>query len=241
VRRIVLLSLSLLLATACVGLGVWQLRRLSARRATNRAALLERALPPLQIDSTRPALRPNRLVRVTGKLDEDREFLLRGRVVQGVPAILVITPLRLAGSDTALLVNRGYVPSPDALDPGTAAWSEAGEHRFQGLLLPVPDRGDGSPLRHGGRETWKGLDLRAMRERLPYPVASLYLIAEADSAGGAAHTIRGRDYPFRAEPPPLDEGPHLMYAVQWFGIAAAILAFGIIFVWRGGPAQRTVD
>ena len=240
-RRTVLFGLSLLVAAACLGLAGWQLRRLSTRRAANREALLQRTLPVLAIDSGLPILQANRKVRVVGELDEAREFGLRGRVIQGVPAILIVTPLRLAGSDTALLVNRGYVPAPDAVNPGAVTWSESGEHRFQGVLLPVPDRGDGSPVRYNGRETWKALDLSAMRARLPYPVAALYLIAEPDSADGAAHTIRGRSYPFRAEPPPLDEGPHLMYAVQWLGIAAAVLVFGIIFVWRGGPRKGTVD
>ena len=101
----------------------------------------------------------------------------------------------------------------------------------------MPDRGDGAPLRHGSHETWKSLDLRAMRSRLPYPLAQVYLIAEPDS-GGAEHTVRGRVYPFRAEPPPLAEGPHLMYAVQWFGIAAAVAAFAFIFVWRRGAVTR---
>jgi surfeit locus 1 family protein len=241
VRRSVLFGLSLLIALACLGLGTWQLRRLAARRAANRAALLERTLPSLAIEAGFRSLRANRRARVTGRLDEAQEFLLRGRVVQGVPAILVVTPLRLTGGDTAILVNRGYVPAPDAVDPGAVSWSEAGEQRFHGVLLPIPDRGDGTPVRHKDRETWKALDLSAMRERLPYPIAPLYLVAEPDSGVGDAHTTRGRSYPFRAEPPPLDEGPHLMYAVQWFGIAAAVVAFAIIFVWRGGPPRRVID
>jgi surfeit locus 1 family protein len=237
VRRIVLFSLCLLVAAVCVGLGTWQLGRLSRRRAANREALAERALP-LSGRGDSGELRANRRAKLSGRLDEEREFLLRGRVVQGVPAILVVTPLRRSGTDTAVLVNRGYVPAPDAVDPGSASWSEPGTNSYTGVLLPIPDRGDGAPLQHAGRETWKTLDLSAMRARVPYPIAPVYLVAEPDSAAGAAHTIRGTVYPFRAEPPPLDEGPHLMYAVQWFGIAAAVVAFGIIFVLRDGPRRR---
>jgi cytochrome oxidase assembly protein ShyY1 len=29
-----------------------------------------------------------------------------------------------------------------------------------------------------------------------------------------------------------------MYAVQWFGIALAVLAFGVVFIWRGVPNAR---
>ena len=229
-RRILLLAMALLVALGCGGLGIWQLRRLAARRAANRVALAQRELPETSLDSG--GLLPNRRVRATGRLDEAREFLLRGRLVQGVPAILVITPLRRPGSDTALLLNRGYVPSPDAVDPPGASWSERDRSAFHGVLLPIPDRGDGHPLRHAGRETWRSLDLEAMRARLPYPVAPLYLVVEPDSEEGVAHTVRGRVYPFRAAPPPLDEGPHLMYAVQWFGIGAAVAAFAALFVVR---------
>lgn len=237
-RRILLLLFALLVTLSCCGLGVWQLRRLAARRAANRLALAGRDLPTLALDSSIALpLQLNRRARLAGRLDEAHEFLLRGRLVQGVPAILVVTPLRRTGADTAILVNRGYVPAPDAVDPGPVTWSEQDRSRFAGLLLPVPNRGDGNPLRHGGRESWKSLDLEAMRARLPYPLAPVYLLAEADSGDGVAHTVRGLVYPFRAEAPPLDEGPHLMYAVQWFGIAAAVAAFAGLFIWRGIPGR----
>jgi surfeit locus 1 family protein len=238
-RRIVLFSLALAIAALCSALGVWQLRRLAARRAANREISAARALPPLGPDLPgRTPLLPNRRAILPGELDERREFILRDRVIRGVPAVMIITPLRLPGTDTAVLVNRGYVPAPDAVDPGAATWSEPGPRVFRGLLLPIPDHGDGAPHLHNGRETWRRLDLTAMRARLPYPLAPLYLVAEADSSEGVAHTMRGTAYPFRAEPIPLDDGPHLMYAVQWFGIAAAVVAFGVIFVLRGGTGRR---
>ena len=241
-RRRVLFSICLLVAAVCVGLGRWQLSRLSSRRTANREALAERALPLLVSgDSDRAELEANRRARIGGRLDEEREILLRGRVVQGVPAIQVVTPLRRSSTDTAVLVNRGYVPAPDAVDPGRATWSESGTHWFTGVLLAIPDRGDAAPLERGGRETWQSLDLTALRARLPYPIAPVYLVAEPDSAAGTAHTVRGRVYPFRAEPPSLTEGPHLMYAVQWFGIAAAAIAFAIAFVLRDGPRRARIS
>jgi surfeit locus 1 family protein len=239
VRRLFLFGMVIVLAAGAASLGVWQLRRLTARRAINRAALAARELPPLVAAGTGPAqLLPNRRAILSGDLDEAHEFVLRDRMVRGVPAVLIVTPLRPTGTDTALLVNRGYVPAPDAVDPGAAKWSEQATRRFYGILLPMPDRGDGAPLVHRGRETWHSLDLSAMRTRLPYPLAPVYLIAESDSVEGTSHTIRGTVYPFRAEPPSMDEGPHLMYAIQWFGIGAAVAAFGWLFIWRGKAKGR---
>ena len=234
-RRILLFGLAIVLAAGAASLGVWQLHRLAARRAVNHAALTTRELPLLVAqESSHAPLLPNRRILLTGDLDEAREFVLRDRVVRGIPAILIVTPLRLAGTDTAVLINRGYVPAMDAVDPGAAEWSETKTRRFHGVLLPTPDRGDGEPLVYRGRETWYRLDQSAMRARLPYPLAPVYLLAEPDSAEGDAHTVRGTVYPFRAEPPSIDEGPHLMYAIQWFGISAAVAAFGWLFIWRGG-------
>jgi cytochrome oxidase assembly protein ShyY1 len=39
----------------------------------------------------------------------------------------------------------------------------------------------------------------------------------------------------------MDGGPHLSYAVQWFGIAAAVIAFGIFFVLRPMRTASTVN
>jgi surfeit locus 1 family protein len=235
-RRLVLLSLTVVVGTTCLALGLWQVGRLTARRAGNARAAVGRALPPLVSDATSaPPLLPNRRALLTGELDSAHEFILRNHLVRGVPAVQIVTPLKLSGTDSAVLVNRGYVPAPDAVNPGAAHWDEPGTRVFQGVLLPIPDRGDGNPVTHNGRETWKSLDLRAVRARLPYPIVPVYLVAQADPAEGPAHTLNGTVYPFRAELPPMDEGPHLMYAVQWFGIAAAVLAFGILFILKGGP------
>lgn len=238
-RRLALLALAMLVDAACLGMGVWQLRRLEARRETNAQSVAGRALPPLRMDSSsRPPLLPHRRAEVAGTLDPAHEFVLRNYLVRGVPAVQIITPLRIPGADSALLVNRGYVPAPDAVDPGGARWEEPGERMFQGTLFPVPSRGDGAPLTRHGKETWKSLDLAAIRARLPYPVYDAYLVAQPDPADGRAHTLAGTVYPFRAELPSMDEGPHLMYAVQWFGIAAAVLAFGALFILKGGPGSR---
>jgi surfeit locus 1 family protein len=235
VRRIGLFGLTVLVGLAAIALGAWQLGRLAGRKEGNALARAGLALPTLPPDS---AIRAYRRIELVGTLDHAREFILRNRLVAGVPAVQVVTPLIAADRDTAVLVNRGYVPAADAVDPGEAGFAEPGVVRLSGVLLPIPNRGDGDPITHRGKESWHGLDLEAMRARLPYPVAPVYLVAQVDT--GDAHTVRGRVYPFRAELPPMDEGPHLMYAVQWFGIAAAVLAFGVVFILRGGTG-KTID
>jgi surfeit locus 1 family protein len=232
VRRSVLFGITVLVALAAVALGIWQLDRLKTRRAANREAGAARAQPPIVLDEAGASPAANRRATLRGSYQEESEFLLRGRVLQGVPAVQVVTPLRMSGRDTAVLVNRGYVPAPDAANPEAATWSEPGPVEVRGVLMPIPDRGDGAPVSSNGRETWRALDLTAIRRRLPFPIAAFYLVAEADSTS-LEHTVRGKVYPIRAELPALTDGPHLSYAIQWFGIAAAAIAFGLLFIRRG--------
>jgi len=57
---------------------------------------------------------------------------------------------------------------------------------------------------------------------LPYPVAPVYVIVLSDSAIAA-------DRIARLSAPPLDEGPHLSYAFQWFAFATvALVGVGIV-------------
>lgn len=217
-------------------LGVWQLTRLFARREWNRAAMAERDRPPVDLEAgPLPFTGDYRRVRAAGRYDYAREIALRGRLYRGTPGIQVVTPLRLPGRDTAVLVNRGFVPTPDAGLPQSAAgYREPDSVSFEGVAMAVPDAGDGAPLATAAGTTWHRLDLRALRAQLPYPVASYYLIVTADTGTSRDHTLRGHTLPVRIEPPALDDGPHLSYAVQWFLIGTAALIFGLVFIRRGG-------
>jgi len=51
-------------------------------------------------------------VTVRGRFETDRQFLVDNRIYQEQAGYHVITPLRIAGSDVRLLVNRGWLPAP---------------------------------------------------------------------------------------------------------------------------------
>ena len=116
-RRLTLLVLALV-ALLFVRLGLWQLGRLEERRTANRAAAAAREEPPRELgqgaDWTAEEL-SERWVEASGTYDHAHEVVIRGQAFQGTPGVLVATPLRLATSDSAVLVLRGFVPSPDAV------------------------------------------------------------------------------------------------------------------------------
>jgi surfeit locus 1 family protein len=140
-----------------------------------------------------------------------------------VPGVRIVTPLLLADSGPAVLVARGFLPAPDAITADPRGSEEPGERTVRGIGLPVP-AGAGEPIEHGGRETWRRLDLAALRRRLPYRILPVYIQQSPDS------TLPR--FPRREELPPMDDGPHLGYAVQWFLFAGMAVAFAFLVVGR---------
>jgi surfeit locus 1 family protein len=226
--RCILIAGLLLFAALAVRLGLWQVRRLGERRAANAAAAVARERPELDLATRGAATTAQHRVRATGAYDRTHELVLRGRVLRGDPGVSLVTPLRLAElGDTAVLVERGFVPSPDAvtLRPDSGALDEPGMHTVHGIALPITAGDDaGAPVAHDGQTTWRRLDLAALRARLPYPILDVYILQTPDS------TLPRM--PLRREPPALDdEGPHQSYAIQWFAFATMAVVFAGIF-WK---------
>lgn len=222
-RRLTLFAL-LLVAALFLRLGFWQLGRLEERQAANRVAAEARAEPPreLGVGAEWTATELNqRWVEASGTFDPAHDVVIRGQAFQGTPGVLVVTPLRLAASDSALLVLRGFVPAADAVRADLDSLREPGRVRVRGLATPIAS-GGGQPLEHDGRTTWARLDLGALRGRLPYPVLPVLLRQTPDSGLPSL--------PRRLPAPELSEGPHLSYAVQWFAFAVMTVAFGVLVV-----------
>ena len=224
--RRLLMALLLILALGFARLGVWQLSRLHQRRAANLVTLAARSAPPVLLPGSalqRPAMLIEHRVIARGRYDHDHDIVLREEALQGVPGVHLVTPLRMTGTDTALLVDRGFVPAPDAVSVEPERLREPGDVVAEGIAAGLGS-GGGKPIVHGGRTTWARLDLAALRSRLPYPILSVYL-RQVPGPGVPS-------FPRRLDPPAVDEGPHLSYAVQWFLFAGLAVAFAVLVVGR---------
>ena len=240
----VLVAIAVLVASAiCVRLGLWQVARLHEKQALNAAIRAAERSPELVVTGEPPAAGPavGRSMRANGRYDEARQFLLSGVLHEGEPGVEVVTPLRLAAGDTAVLVNRGWLPAQDAVTARPQDHPEPGERTVAGVVEPVR-HGAGPPgprrLARGepaapaaGAEpgdsialyTLRWLDADSIAARLPYPVAG-YVLRQRPGPG-----VPNR--PLRAAPPLLDETMHLSYAIQWFSFAILIPA-GTAFLAR---------
>ncbi len=222
--RTTLIAGFVLVAIVCVRLGFWQTDRLRERRAANSIARAARIQPVVTLDgSRRDSTLANRRVRVRGRYDHSHDLLLRGRHYRGVPGVEIVSPLLPIEGNTAVLVNRGFVPTPDAFSVASDSFAEPGVVTVEGIALPI-DSGHGARVVHGRLTTWARLDRTALERELPYPVYPLYLRQTPDSA------LPG--YPRRLEPAALDDGPHLAYAIQWFSFAVIALVFAGVIAMR---------
>lgn len=221
--RLVVIVCFTVVALVFVRLGLWQMDRLRERRTANVAALQARSAPRIRLDGATP-ITPElngREVSATGRYDHEHDVVLRGKAYRGSPGVEVVTPLVLEGGRTAVLVNRGFLPTPDAVTAQTDSVREFGRVRVNGTALTVPS-GSGAPLERGGHTTWARLDREALGLRMPYQIAPLYIRQSPDT--GLPR------FPRRLEPLPIDDGPHLSYAIQWFAFAVMTIGFGVVIL-----------
>lgn len=247
-RRGVLGTLAVIVvAGACFRLGVWQLDRRAERMARNQAIAERMDLPVVALDEA-PADTAGlayRRARVAGAIDDDRAIVLAGRSLNGAPGVHLLSPVRVRAR--AILVNRGWLPSADAATVDLDTVRLHGRVRAEGLLVPFPDVDvDTEPDRF--RERWFRVDGDAIRAQYPYPVAPLYLIATdpvtPTDRGGADGSASGstpeptRAAPVPLEPPALDPGPHLSYAIQWFSFGTIFLVGWVVLLVRRPASDR---
>jgi surfeit locus 1 family protein len=232
--------LALAVAALCIRLGFWQLDRLEQRRGRNAAVEAATALPEVELpDSFASVARDPeayiyRRVRLRGEYDAPREVVLRGRGEGGNPGVHLTTPLLLGGG-RAVMVNRGWVPAPDAATVDVRPFVEPGLRDVEGIFLPAPATGDAEPLDVSVAGTtlhsYARLPLASLRAAAPYDLLPLYVQQ-------LAGTPPPGPLPKRVAVPPLDEGPHLGYAVQWFSFAAIALGGLLLLLARNRRGVR---
>jgi surfeit locus 1 family protein len=225
-RALSLLIFATIAAAICVRLGVWQLSRLGERRARNAAVAARLRAAPVPVDALvgDSGVIHYRRVHVAGRADYGHEVVLAGRSREGSPGVNLLTPVRVAGRDTAVLVNRGWVYSPNAADVDHARWRGADSIDVVGYV-ELPSRRTGAARLAASRGAYRWLDPAELARSIGYPVTPYYVVSLA-----APGETPSPDRPARLGPPELDEGPHKSYAVQWFSFALVALLGAAAFV-----------
>ena len=208
---------------ATFSLGLWQWGRAQEKLALQAAIQARQALPPLAQDALRVAPRSpdlmHRAVALRGHWIARHTVYLDNRQMQGRPGFYVVTPLRLAGSDAVVLVQRGWAPRHFTdREQLPAIETPAGEVTLVGRIAPAPSKlyeFDGAatgPIR-------QNLELAAFRAETGLP-----LVEGSVQQTGAPGEGLLRDWPVPASGADKNYG----YAFQWWALCGVIF---ILYVW----------
>jgi surfeit locus 1 family protein len=235
-RRLVTSVAVAMIAICFVALGIWQLDRWDQRRAANALILARLEQPPLRLDGSLldPASADMRRGIVQGTYDYDHEIVLRNQTYHDLPGVDLLTPLRIEGSDAAVLVNRGWIPF-EASDPvqRTDFRTEAGPVEVRGIIHSTQTRpsrfapADPTPAPgQAGLDGWLRVDIARIQQQVPYRLLPVFVEEEAGPPSAEL------SYP-RPEPElSLSEGSHLLFAGQWFAFAALLVGIYVARVRR---------
>ena len=228
-RTVFFTLFALAVSLGCIRLGFWQLERLRERRERNAQVLTRLGEAPVPLENL-PRNSSVRFRRVTasGTYDFANEFVVTSRSRNGAPGVHIITPLRRTGTDTAVLVNRGWAYAPDGMRVDLSLFREDSAADIEGFAEEFSS-GHGPVSTSSVERAVRRLDRDSISARLPYPLAPVILVQRKDS-GEFIAVDRGT--PVRVEPPPLDEGPHRSYAIQWFGFALVGIAGSLVVLLR---------
>lgn len=204
-------------------LGMWQLGRASQKQAlqdqiqqrSELTAWTERDL----LNGADPQAGMHRVVHLTGEWVPQVDIFLDNRQMDGRAGFFLVTPLRLAGSDRVILVQRGWAPR-DFTDRTRvpAVKTPVGPVHIDGRLAPAPgklfelgDAGAG-PIR-------QNIDVATLSKETGLSLLNLSVLQTGDTTDGLQRSW-----------PNITAGVHKHhgYAFQWFGLCALA---GILYVW----------
>lgn len=223
-RRYLPLVFGVVVGMVCVRLGIWQLDRLSERKALNmrREARLAMEVLDLSEHLSEDSFEGRR-ASATGVFDFERQIVVMLRSLRGVPGVHIVTPLRLEDG-SAVLVERGWVPSPDAKTVDLSKIAEPDTSVVEGMLVQPS-----GPAGMSTADTWPIYVRRPnpveLESRFPYSLMPAVL-RRTELPAAAPPVLRP------LPPPDLTNGPHLSYAIQWFSFATIAVVGSAILVWR---------
>ena len=192
-RQWLLATIAVLLGMGLLArLGFWQLDRLERRRAQNAALAAALASPPLVLNDMGwiddlTALK-DRAAMARGTFDFAFQGAVRLQTYQGRAGVNLVAPLVLdGGEETAVLVDRGWVPEENSY----AAYDEAGPQTIDGYiaLTQTINRGGASGAITDELE-WYRVDIAAIQTQMPYELLPVF-IKQAPDENNQQPPLRG--------------------------------------------------
>jgi len=255
-KSVVPLIAVLTVVAVCLGLGFWQLDRADQKRSilAQRLAQAEADVRYLPGNAELIVAEPRTLihapVQITGEWLGKFEILLDNQVHSGRAGCHVLTPMKIDGSESVVLINRGWVPwGPDRSSLPRTSVSE-GQVSVRGRVWLPAEGGfrlgaERETQSSAWRRLWQNLDLDLYASELGTDYELLPFVVRMDADNDGQKTAADSGVSSERDPN-LDSSDqtdgyrrdwfaptdlwihrHLGYAVQWFGLGA----IAIILYW----------
>lgn len=173
--------------------------------------------------------------RIDGKLVERDDLLLRrvevrgeyapkfmvfvdNRIHQHQPGFHVVTPLRIAGSERYVMVNRGWVAGPRDRSM-LVVNTPAGEQVVQGVAVAYSERFLELSTKVAEGNIWQNLVFERYRQATGLELQPFVIQQEGEVADGLVRAWSRPD---------LGRNKHLAYAFQWYAMSLAMLIYYLV-------------
>jgi surfeit locus 1 family protein len=211
-------------------LGDWQLNR-AAYKAELQARVNEaQRLPALPIGSAPVDAEAILYHNVTarGTFDAERTVYIDNRLHQGVAGYFIVSPLKIAGGERYLLVERGWIAAGRDRRQLPVVPTPAGEIELAGVAVPGNPRVFELSQQVSADKVWQNLTVDRYRNRFGLELQPVIVQQHSDAGDGLV-----RDWQI----PSVGIDRHRGYALQWFSIALAILILYVVLNVRRNSAQ----
>jgi surfeit locus 1 family protein len=218
-----------------MSLGFWQLYRAEEKRMLLNTEAQNVMIPGLHLTAT-SEIKVDRdrykKIEVSGQYEDAHQYLLDNQISSGKAGYLVLTPLRIEGTNKAVLINRGWIPLnqdrsilPDVrLDPFSGV-IKGRINRFPSVGLKLPGADEPS-------KNWPSVvqvvDSEKLSTRLGYSLFDFQIELDKELPNGFK-----REWQTAQIMPPEQ---HTAYAIQWFG-----LAFTLTVIFIGSSLKKNND
>jgi surfeit locus 1 family protein len=204
-----------------VSLGLWQTRRAAEKESLQ--AMLDRrtAEPPLELSPAPASWDAVAMRRVSARGEYAGRFgiLLDNKVYRGRVGYQVVTPLRIAGGNLHVLVNRGWIAAGRTRDDLPQVPLPRGPQTVEGIAIMPPERVYELAADTPRNAVWQHLVLERYRAWSGLELAPFVLEQTNDAGDGL---VREWDRP--------DSGAdrHRSYALQWFALAVLAVVLYVV-------------
>jgi cytochrome oxidase assembly protein ShyY1 len=210
-----------------LNLGFWQLNRLDEKREFNSVLSAHSSTPVQPLDKAVPdkwdkSASEWMRVSITGSYDPSKAVTIINRSQDGTAGYNSVVPFTSLNNRT-ILVNRGFVPL--VMEPPVAP---TGEIEIVGYLRASQSRSALGPIdsTEAGNTEFQRFDIPLISAHVGKIIEPMFLQLIRELPAGESQ------WPAKVALPPLDEGTHMSYALQWFFFSLVAFTAWVVVIRR---------